>query len=619
METLEDCETQDKSIVRSSTDEIFDEDKALNEDGEEDGSTQDEKLQYNLIQVPPAPIMISAALQHVLLSLSSCLATSFIVSDVLCAAADSPLRTRLFSSTLFLCGICTILQTLVGIRLPIFQGPSSSFLPALLAIQNNAEWSCDHVSNGDTNTYDENNSTISPLNMTETSSLLGLTEIEKLQKLSGSLMAASFVEILVGSTGLVGAMLRYIGPVTVAPTISLIGLSLYKIPIIYSRPSWEISIAAAVLVLVFTLFLDNVRLPLPTCGKKKPKKGKRNGVRLFGLLPILLSIVLMWMVCAVLTVTNVFPDDPSSLRYMARTDSKSSLLFLTPWFIFPYPGQFGMPGFSVAVFIGFSAAFFSSLVESVGDYFAGSKACEVDTPPDHAVNRGILMEGLGGLLSGSIGVGHATTSYSGNIATISVSKTGSRSVMVCAGMMLIIFAILGKFGAGLASIPNPALGGVLIPTLGMLVSLGLSTLRYINLTSTRNLTILGTSMFVGMFVPEWINLHPDFINTGNPEGNAILKVICGTPMFLGGMIAVILDNTVKGSIEDRGIAKWRERHGADSSTQEGGAISSSVAYGWTCIPSLYKRLNILSYLPFMPPNSETHNLKYTLDKDHVII
>lgn len=80
---------------------------------------------------------------------------------------------------------------------------------------------------------------------------------------------------------------------------------------------------------------------------------------------------------------------------------------------------------------------------------------------------------------------------------------------------------------------------------------------------------------------------------------------------------------VSGSIEDRGIAKWRERHGADSSTQEGGAISymlpSSVAYGWTCIPSLYKRLNILSYLPFMPPNSETHNLKYTLDKDHVII
>lgn len=61
--------------------------------------------------------------------------------------------------------------------------------------------------------------------------------------------------------------------------------------------------------------------------------------RLCNLFQILLSIVLMWMVCAVLTITNVFPDDPSSLRYMARTDSKSSLLHLTPWFIFPYPGM----------------------------------------------------------------------------------------------------------------------------------------------------------------------------------------------------------------------------------------------------------------------------------------
>ncbi|XP_046548089.1 solute carrier family 23 member 1-like [Haliotis rubra] len=254
----------------------------------------------------------------------------------------------------------------------------------------------------------------------------------------------------------------------------------------------------------------------------------------------------MWIVCTVLTVTNVFPDDPSSVRYMARTDAKSSLIHLTPWFIFPYPGQFGMPGFNVAVFIGFCASFLASLVESVGDYFAASKACEVDTPPNHAVNRGILMEGIGGLLSGATGVGHATTSYSSNIAAISVSKTASRHVMICAGMLLLIFAFLGKFGAGLASIPNPALGGVLLPTLGMLVALGLSTLRYVNLTSSRNLTILGTAMFVGICLPEWINLHPDFINTGNTEGNAILKVIFGTPMFLGGMIAVILDNTVKG-------------------------------------------------------------------------
>ncbi|XP_067657220.1 solute carrier family 23 member 2-like [Haliotis asinina] len=619
MGVFEDRETQDEDPIR--TNGISDEDNALNADGEGDRSeTEVEKLQYNLIQKPPVPLIISAALQHVLLSLSACLATCFIVADVLCAAADSPIRTRLFSSTLFMCGICTILQTLLGVRLPIFQGPSSSFLPALLAIQNTVDWSCDHVTKGESDIYNENNGTISQFNMTEVSSVQVLSETERLQMLSGSLMAASLVEILIGSTGLVGAMLRYIGPMTVAPTISLIGLSLYKIPIIYSRPSWEIATTAAIMVLVFTLFLNNVEIPLPSCQRKTPKQGKKRGVRLFGLLPILLSTALTWIICAVLTVTNVFPDDPGSIRYMARTDAKSSLIHLTPWFIFPYPGQFGMPGFHVAVFIGFCASFLASLVESVGDYFAASKACEVDTPPNHAVNRGILMEGLGGLLSGATGVGHATTSYSSNIAAISVSKTGSRHVMVCAGILMLIFAFLGKFGAGLASIPNPALGGVLIPTLGMLVALGLSTLRYVNLTSSRNLTILGTAVFVGTFLPEWINLHPDFINTGNTEGDAILKVILGTPMFLGGMIAVILDNTVKGSLEDRGIINWRLD--PDSSRQEGEGVSnklpSSVAYGWNCIPSLFNKLHFLSYLPFMPPNNQNHNLKYSSEKENII-
>ncbi len=85
-------------------------------------------------------------------------------------------------------------------------------------------------------------------------------------------------------------------------------------------------------------------------------------------------------------------------------------------------GQFGLPGFSLPVFIGFCAATCASLIESVGDYFAASKACEVDTPPNSAVNRGILVEGLGGLISGAVGTGHATTSFSNNIAAISVSR-----------------------------------------------------------------------------------------------------------------------------------------------------------------------------------------------------
>ena len=33
-------------------------------------------------------------------------------------------------------------------------------------------------------------------------------------------------------------------------------------------------------------------------------------------------------------------------------------------------------------------------------------------PPKYAVNRGIMIEGICGLVSGLVGAGHATTSYS---------------------------------------------------------------------------------------------------------------------------------------------------------------------------------------------------------------
>ena len=87
-----------------------------------------------------------------------------------------------------------------------------------------------------------------------------------------------------------------------------------------------------------------------------------------------------------------------------------------------HAGQFGPPSFSVAATIGFLAATMASMVESVGDYYAAAKCCNVMTPPDHAMSRGILVEGIGSCMSGAVGAAHATTSYSGNIAMLSLTQ-----------------------------------------------------------------------------------------------------------------------------------------------------------------------------------------------------
>ncbi|XP_046548082.1 LOW QUALITY PROTEIN: solute carrier family 23 member 2-like [Haliotis rubra] len=580
---------------------------------------EDEPLHYTLTQNPPFVIMLSAGLQHIMMNLAFEAATAFIVSDTLCAAYDSPIRSKILSSTLLMSGVTSLLQTAVGIRLPVFQGPSGSFFPALLALQNNPEWKCPDGSLTSM-TYDGNTTS---LNGSTTAGLNLLSEGEKLKQLSGSLMAASMLEILIGSTGLVGVLLRYIGPITVAPTIALIGISLYKIPIAQSRPSWEISFGGIALLLIFILYIPHVKIPLPRWRKKK----QRSYLPIFQLFPVLLSILVMWAISAILTVTNVFPNDPDNIRYKARTDVKMSMVELTPWFYFPYPGQFGLPSFSVAVFVGFLSALLASMIESVGDYFATAKACQIDPPPDHAVNRGILIEGLCGLLGGAIGTGHATTSYSGNIAAISVSKTASRSVMLCNGLILILMSVFGKFGAAIATVPDPTLAGSMVVLIGMLVSIGLSTLRHTNLNSSRNLTIVGVSLFCGIFLPEWVDRHADFIDTGVAEVDGVLKVALGTPMFVGGLLSIVLDTTVRGTREERGLVSWQRNVSRDGDGDNSNSISVQDAYEWDFLPRIYNRLPFIAKLPVMPSlskcslskNSVAESVKFTSPSEVVML
>ena len=63
-----------------------------------------------------------------------------------------------------------------------------------------------------------------------------------------------------------------------------------------------------------------------------------------------------------------------------------------------------------------------SVVESVGDYYACARLSGAPPPPRHAINRGVAVEGLGGVIAGLTGTGSGTSSYSSNIAAIGITK-----------------------------------------------------------------------------------------------------------------------------------------------------------------------------------------------------
>ncbi|RUS85054.1 hypothetical protein EGW08_007191 [Elysia chlorotica] len=421
----------------------------------------------------------------------------------------------------------------------------------------------------------------------------------RLQTMSGSLMVAALVEVFLGGVGLLKLIVRFVGPITVACTVSLIGYSLTKVPLMYGRPCFPVTIACAALVVIFVLYCKDITLPMPRCGKESKAK-PRTRVPIFQLVPILLAIIVMWALTWILTAADVFTDDPNDVQYLARTDAKLSVIDRSRWLQITYPGQFGTPRVSAAVISGFLVAFLTSMIESVGDYFAAQKACSVPRPPDHAICRGILMEGLGSVLSGSVGAGHATTSYSGNIALLSVSKTASRYVMYTAALLLVGLSLLGKVGAALTSVPNPVLGGVVVLLVGTVFAIGIENLNRVDMTSSRNLVVVGVPFMCGVMIPKCLEMYPGIVDTGVPSVDQVLKVMLDMPMFIGGSLALFLDNTVPGTLESRGMAEPDLTKDEENGVTERETEVALSAYSWSFYPRVVNVFPCLARLPFMP-------------------
>ena len=57
-----------------------------------------------------------------------------------------------------------------------------------------------------------------------------------------------------------------------------------------------------------------------------------------------------------------------------------------------------------------------------------------------------------------------------------------------------------------------------------------------------------------MAIPAWFKSNPGALQTGSSAADQIFTVLLSTSMFVGGAIAMLLDNTVPG--ERRDVSPW---------------------------------------------------------------
>ncbi|KAG9490434.1 hypothetical protein GDO78_006005 [Eleutherodactylus coqui] len=530
IQKLFDNETEGRN--QNTTDQLY----------KEDYKKPSIELIYAIDDKPPWYLCILLAFQHYILAFGGIIAIPLILAEPLCVKHDNAVKSQLMCTIFFVSGICTILQTTIGTRLPILQGGTFSLITPTIAILSLPQWKCQSsevfMFNG-TGNFSINN-----------------TELwqSRMREIQGAIIIASLLQLFLGFSGLIGLLLRFIGPLSIAPTITLIGLSLFDEAGKKCGSHWGIAVLTIALIIIFSQYLRNIEVPLILYSKGKWKISK---YPIFKLFPVLLGMCLSWLICFILTYYNVLPSNPASYGFAARTDINTDAIDNSPWFHVPYPGQWGRPTISLSSVLGMTSGILSSTIESIGDYYTCAKLSGAPNPPTHALNRGIGMEGIGCILAGIWGTGNGTTSYSQNIAALGITKVGSRLVMQTAGILLIVLGLFGKFGAIFITIPEPVIGGMFMVMFGMIAAVGMSNLQELDQTIT---------------------------------------VLLTTRMFVGGFFGCFLDNTIPGSDEERGTATWHKQ-------MHGGKTNGSVGQSCYDLPFVTKYLRRLSwtrYIPFLP-------------------
>ncbi|XP_072014363.1 solute carrier family 23 member 1-like [Amphiura filiformis] len=245
----------------------------------------------------------------------------------------------------------------------------------------------------------------------------------------------------------------------------------------------------------------------------------------------------------------------------------------------------------------------------MGDYYACARISSAPKPPNHAVNRGILIEGIACIFAGAWGTGLGVASYSECIGNIGLTKVGSRTVAQVAGVVMIILAFFSKIGALFATMPHTIIGGSLLIGASLAIGVGLSHLQFIDLNSTRNLLVVGFSLSGGFGIPLWLLMHPHAIQTGSSDLDSVLAIALTNDVFVGGMIGFFLDNTIPGTLEERGILQWLEAADENDPT-----LSSIKGYDLPFGMNYIRRSALWRYLPFSPTFQG-----FPWDKDSVIL
>ncbi|XP_012451047.1 nucleobase-ascorbate transporter 3 [Gossypium raimondii] len=490
------------------------------------------QLQYCIHSNPSWPQALLLAFQHFIVNLGT---TVLIASTMVPRmGGNHGDKARVIQVLLFMSGINTLLQTLIGSRLPTVMGVSFAYTLPLLSIIN------DYTDEAFGTEHDR--------------------FVRGIRTIQGSLIVASFVNIILGYSRAWGELTRFFTPIVMVPVVCLVGLGLFARGFPLLGNCVEIGLPMLILLIISQQYLKRVHSRAHLILER---------------FALLICIGIVWAFAAILTVSGAYNNVKTATKLSCRTD-RSYLMSSAPWIKIPYPFQWGTPIFRASHVFGMIGAALVSSAESTATFFAAARLSGATAPPAHVLSRSIGLQGIGMLLEGLFGSLVGTTASVENVGLLGLTHIGSRRVVQISTGFMIFFSIFGKFGAFFASIPLPIFAAIYCILLGIVAACGITFIQFANSNSMRNIYVLGVSLFLGLSIPQYFVMN----TTGDGHGpvrtnagwfNSILNTFFSSPATVATIVGTVLDNTLEArQVDDRGIPWWKpfQHSKGDARTEE---------------------------------------------------